>query len=93
MSPGDGAKFREDETVLLRSESGLAARSVVITSLRSVNCTLDDCVNGCVGFKFTPDALILVEEAAASGFAAPAGFAEIERRDYGDTQLVFLRSA
>jgi 16S rRNA (guanine966-N2)-methyltransferase len=45
------------------------------------------------GGWFTPDALIVVEEAAASGFAAPAGFAEIERREYGDTQLVFLRSA
>ena len=43
------------------------------------------------GSWFTPDALIVVEEAAASGFAAPAGFAEIERREYGDTQLVFLR--
>jgi 16S rRNA (guanine966-N2)-methyltransferase len=43
------------------------------------------------GGWLTPDALIVVEEATGSGFAAPAGLAEIERRDYGDTQLVFLR--
>jgi 16S rRNA (guanine966-N2)-methyltransferase len=40
-----------------------------------------------------PDALVVVEEAADAGFIAPDGFAEIERRDYGDTQLIFLRSA
>ena len=39
----------------------------------------------------TADALIVVEEAAGAGFAAPPGFEKIERRDYGDTQLVFLK--
>jgi 16S rRNA (guanine966-N2)-methyltransferase len=43
------------------------------------------------GGWLTSGVLIVVEEAVDSGFAAPAGFAEIERRDYGDTQLVFLR--
>ena len=43
------------------------------------------------GGWLTPDALIVVEEAADATFAAPAGFSEIERRDYGDTQLIFLR--
>ena len=43
------------------------------------------------GGWLTSGALIVVEEATESGFAAPGGFAEIERRDYGDTQLVFLR--
>jgi 16S rRNA (guanine966-N2)-methyltransferase len=38
-----------------------------------------------------PDALIVVEEAADAGFTAPAGFAELERRRYDDTELVFLR--
>ena len=33
--------------------------------------------------------LIVVEEAADAAFAAPDGFEEIERRDYGDTQFVF----
>jgi 16S rRNA (guanine966-N2)-methyltransferase len=38
-----------------------------------------------------PDALVVVEEAAAAGFTAPAGFAELERRRYDDTELIFLR--
>jgi 16S rRNA (guanine966-N2)-methyltransferase len=36
-------------------------------------------------------ALIVVEEAADAGFAAPDGFEELERRTYDDTQFVFLR--
>ena len=40
-----------------------------------------------------PDALIVVEEAAKAKFAAPEGFAEIERRPYDDTELVVLRFA
>ena len=43
------------------------------------------------GGWLTPDALIVVEEAADATFAPPDGFAEIERRDYGDTQFIFLR--
>ena len=39
-----------------------------------------------------PEALIVVEEAVASGFKAPEGFTELERRQYDDTELVFLRS-
>jgi 16S rRNA (guanine966-N2)-methyltransferase len=38
-----------------------------------------------------PEALIVVEEAADAGFAAPEGFEELERRDYGDTQVTILR--
>ncbi len=43
------------------------------------------------GGWLTPDALIVVEEAAKAGFAAPAGFDELERRVYDDTALVVLR--
>ena len=43
------------------------------------------------GGWLTPDALIVVEEAAKSGFAAPEGFEELERRAYDDTMLVILR--
>ena len=32
-------------------------------------------------------------EAADAGFTAPAGFQEIERRRYDDTELIFLRAA
>jgi len=44
------------------------------------------------GGWLTPDALIVVEEAADAGFATPAGFAEIERRTYDDSVVVFLRA-
>jgi 16S rRNA (guanine966-N2)-methyltransferase len=43
------------------------------------------------GGWLTPDALIVVEEAAKSACAAPAGFTELERRRYDDSELVFLR--
>jgi 16S rRNA (guanine966-N2)-methyltransferase len=43
------------------------------------------------GKWLTPDALVVVEEAADAGFAAPEGFAELERRCYDDTELIFLR--
>ena len=36
-------------------------------------------------------ALVIVEEAADARFAAPDGFAEMERRRYDDTEFVFLR--
>src|SRR5579859_981578 len=39
------------------------------------------------------DGLVVVEEAADAGFVAPAGFAEVERRRYDDTEFVFLRAA
>jgi 16S rRNA (guanine966-N2)-methyltransferase len=45
------------------------------------------------GGWLTPDALIVVEEAADAGFTPPEGFAEIERRDYDDTQIIILQPA
>ena len=45
------------------------------------------------GGWLVPDALIVVEEAKKSAFAAPEGFAEIERRTYDDTEFVMLRLA
>ena len=38
------------------------------------------------------DALVVVEEAADAGFAAPEGFEELERRSYDDTMIVVLRA-
>jgi 16S rRNA (guanine966-N2)-methyltransferase len=43
------------------------------------------------GGWLTKDALIVVEEGKDAGFTAPEGFEEIERRDYDDTEIVFLR--
>jgi 16S rRNA (guanine966-N2)-methyltransferase len=45
------------------------------------------------GGWLTPGALIVVEEAAESGFAPPPGFFELERRGYDDSGLVFCRLA
>jgi 16S rRNA (guanine966-N2)-methyltransferase len=39
------------------------------------------------------DALVIVEEAVAARFKAPEGFNELERREYDDTELVFLRAS
>ncbi len=48
-------------------------------------------ISAFAGGWFTPDALIIVEEAAKAQFAAPEGFTEIDRRRYDDTEFVFLR--
>jgi 16S rRNA (guanine966-N2)-methyltransferase len=40
-----------------------------------------------------PEALVVVEEAADAGFKAPEGFEELERRQYDDTELIFLRAS
>jgi 16S rRNA (guanine966-N2)-methyltransferase len=45
------------------------------------------------GAWLVPGALIVVEEAKKSAFAAPEGFAEVERRAYDDTEFVMLRLA
>ena len=39
-----------------------------------------------------PQALVVVEESVEAAFKAPEGFAEIERRAYDDTELVFLKA-
>ena len=40
-----------------------------------------------------PDALVVVEEAQGIEVTLPEGFAEFERRDYGETKVVFGRNA
>jgi 16S rRNA (guanine966-N2)-methyltransferase len=45
------------------------------------------------GSWLKPEAVVVVEEAMAASFKAPEGFEELERRQYDDTELVFLRSA
>jgi 16S rRNA (guanine966-N2)-methyltransferase len=44
------------------------------------------------GGWLTSGALLVVEEVKAAAFAAPAGFEELERRAYDDTEFVFLRA-
>jgi 16S rRNA (guanine966-N2)-methyltransferase len=43
------------------------------------------------GGWFLPNALVIVEEATKAAFAAPGGFAEVERRSYDDTEFIVLR--
>jgi 16S rRNA (guanine966-N2)-methyltransferase len=38
------------------------------------------------------EAIVVVEEAADAELAAPAGYAELERRSYDDTMIVLLRA-
>ena len=46
---------------------------------------------GRAGGWFTPNALIVVEEATKASFTAPQGFSEVERRRYDDTEFIVLR--
>ena len=48
-------------------------------------------VSAQAGNWLKPDALVVVEESADAGFTPPEGFAELERRRYDDTELIFLR--
>jgi 16S rRNA (guanine966-N2)-methyltransferase len=45
------------------------------------------------GGWLTPDALVVVEEAADAGFQAPDGFIATDRRRYDDTAFLFLAPA
>lgn len=43
------------------------------------------------GKWLSPGALPVIEEAVKSAFKAPEGFEELERREYGDSEIVILR--
>ncbi len=45
------------------------------------------------GGWLVPGSIVVVEEAVASGFKAPDGYEELERRAYDDTEFVILRAA
>jgi 16S rRNA (guanine966-N2)-methyltransferase len=45
------------------------------------------------GGWLSPGALVVVEEAQGAGVALPDGFEELERRDYGETTVLFARYA
>jgi len=73
----------------------LAALSLLVFAgkLADAGLNTDWVDNARAGGWLLPDALIVVEEAADAGFVAPAGFTELERRGYDDTELAFLRAA
>ncbi|MBN9081375.1 MAG: 16S rRNA (guanine(966)-N(2))-methyltransferase RsmD [Rhizobiales bacterium 62-17] len=43
------------------------------------------------GGWLAPEALLVVEESAKADLQAPEGFVLLDRRDYGDTQVAFMR--
>jgi 16S rRNA (guanine966-N2)-methyltransferase len=45
------------------------------------------------GGWLVPGAMVVVEDAADAGFTAPAGYEELERRTYDDTEVVFLKAS
>jgi 16S rRNA (guanine966-N2)-methyltransferase len=45
------------------------------------------------GGWLTPKALVVVEEATSAAFKTPDGYTELERREYGDSELIFLHRA
>jgi 16S rRNA (guanine966-N2)-methyltransferase len=49
-------------------------------------------VSARAGGWFLAEALAVVEEAVDAGFTPPVGFAEVERRAYDETELIFLRA-
>jgi 16S rRNA (guanine966-N2)-methyltransferase len=45
------------------------------------------------GKWLTPGAIAVIEERASAEIALPAPFAELDRRTYGDTQILIARYA
>jgi 16S rRNA (guanine966-N2)-methyltransferase len=48
-------------------------------------------IAACDGGWLAPHALVVVEEAASATFAAPEGYEELDRREYGDSELIVLQ--
>ena len=49
--------------------------------------------SACAGKWLSASAFLVVEEAVKSAFKTPDGFEELERREYGDSEIIILRSA
>jgi 16S rRNA (guanine966-N2)-methyltransferase len=45
------------------------------------------------GGWLAPQALVVVEDAASATFAASEGYEELDRREHGDSELIFLQRA
>ena len=76
----------------MRWAGGGAEGSVVWRGVRSRRsqplASLASCAEG--GW-LAPGALVVVEEAQGVEVALPEGFTQLERRDYGETKIVFGR--
>lgn len=99
-SPEGNQLFESEELVLIRSEDGLAARTVEITSAGvDSGCTDSTCMSGCVVYNFGPDTSFESGAGVAnvnfSGGTATGGFRRItyfvETSDPGDGTRGHLR--
>lgn len=76
---GEAGKFAEFDLIFLDPPYG---KGLGERALRSAQA----------GRWLAPRAMIVLEERADVGIDVPDGLAEIDRRTWGDTQVVFLRS-
>lgn len=92
--------FETEEIVLIRSEDGLAARTVEITSAGvDSGCTDSNCLSGCVVYNFSPDTSFESGTGVAnvnfSGGSAVGGFRRVtyflETSDPNDPRRGHLR--
>jgi 16S rRNA (guanine966-N2)-methyltransferase len=83
--------FRRDATRLGPAHPGEPFSLVFLDPPYGQNLATAALNSARAGGWLAAEALIVIEEAVKSAFAAPDGFSEIERRSYDDTELVFLR--
>lgn len=76
-----GTEIKGGDIVLVRSEDGLSARTVLITGTQTGLCELGDCKAGCDDFTWQPDDRFTSGDEAAnasySGGEAASGFTQI----------------
>src|SRR3954469_24388587 len=86
---GETRIFRRDATRMGRVEPN-APFSLVFCDPPYAKGLAERALASCAeGGWLAPGALVIVEEAQGAEVALPAGFVELERRDYGETKLVF----
>lgn len=83
--------FRRDATKLGPAHPGEPFSLVFLDPPYGQNLAAAALDSAGAGGWLAPDALIVVEEAVQSAFAAPHGFSELERRRYDDTEFTFLK--
>src|SRR5215208_7703486 len=90
---GETRLFRRDATGMGRAEPN-APFSLVFCDPPYGRDLAPKALASCAeGGWLVPGALVVIEEAQGAEVALPEGFTELERRDYGETQVVFRRFA
>jgi 16S rRNA (guanine966-N2)-methyltransferase len=82
--------WRADATRLGKAPAGAPFTLAFLDPPYAQNLAAPALLSARDGGWLAPGALVAVEEATAV-FAAPAGFNELERRAYDDTEFIFLR--